>query len=125
MSFLQGWVTVFAWVAAAVLVPFLVGSQICGLLTLNYPGYTYHGWHTTLIAYGIMALPLAANLIGKQTLEPIEIVGAILHVLFFIGFVATIVTLGGRNDAEYVFTATSGGASGWENSGVSLIRCDV
>jgi len=49
----------------------------------------------------------------------LEILGAILHFIFFIIIVVVLITLGGRNSARYVFTADSGGASGWENPGVA------
>lgn len=131
VSFLQGWLTVsldrktddlfakndqvFAWVASATLLPYFVGSQILGLVILNYPNYVYEGWHTTLIGYAIVAVPLLFNIFARRLLKAIEIIGAVLTVLFFIVFVVVLVALGNRNSAEYVFTANSGGVSGWTN----------
>lgn len=106
---------VFAWIAAATLLPFFTGSQICGLLILNYPNYVYHGWHTTLIGYATVLIPLIFNIFARKTLRAIEIIGALLHTIFFVVFVVVLITLGGRNSAKYVFTANSGGVSGWEN----------
>jgi amino acid transporter len=106
---------VFAWIAAATLLPYFTGSQICGLVILNYPHYIYKGWHVTLIGYATVAVPLIFNVFARRTLKPIEIIGAILHTIFFIVFVVVLITLGGRNSAEYVFTANSGGISGWKS----------
>jgi amino acid transporter len=108
-------VQVFAWIAAATLLPYFTGSQICGLVILNYPDYVYKGWHVTLIGYATVFIPLIFNIFARKTLKAIEIIGAILHTIFFVVFVVVLITLGGRNSAEYVFTANSGGVSGWEN----------
>lgn len=110
---------VFAWIAGTAITPFGIGSQICGLLMLNYPHtYVQKGWHTTLIAYATMILPLVANVYARKALKPIEFVGVILHFSLFVVFVVVLITLGGRNSAKYVFTANSNGVSGWENNGV-------
>ena len=108
-------IQVFAWIAAATLLPYFTGSQICGLVILNYPNYVYKGWHVTLIGYATVLIPLVFNIFARKTLKAIEIIGATLHTIFFVVFVVVLITLGGRNSAEYVFTANSGGVSGWEN----------
>ena len=106
---------VFAWIAAATLLPFFTGSQICGLLILNYPDYVYKGWHVTLIGYATVLIPLIFNIFARKTLKAIEIIGAILHTIFFVIFVVVLITRGGRNSAKYVFTANSGSVSGWDS----------
>ncbi|KAK6418895.1 hypothetical protein LTR81_007958 [Elasticomyces elasticus] len=118
-SFLQGWLTVFAWIASSTIPPFFCGSQINGLIILNYPNYIYKGWHTTLLAYAVILLPLLCNIFARWILKMIEIVGAILHFVFFVVLVVVLITLGGRNSARYVFTADSGGVSGWESPPVA------
>lgn len=87
-------------------------------MILNYPDYIYEGWHTTLIGYATVLIPLIFNIYARTTLRAIEIIGAILHIIFFIVFVVVLITLGGRNSAEYVFTANSGGVSGWESPAI-------
>ena len=87
-------------------------------MIINYPDYVYKGWHTTLIGYATVAVPLVFNIFARKTLKPIEYVGVALHFMFFIIFVVVLATLGGRNSASYVFTANSGGVSGWTNPGV-------
>lgn len=84
---------------------------------MNYPEYVYKGWHTTLLGYATMIIPIAFNIAARRTLRPIEIVGAVLHTVFFVAFVAVLISLGGRNSASYVFTADSGGVSGWTSPG--------
>ena len=107
----------FAWIATATIIPFFIGSQVLGLVILKYPEYMneYKGWHATLTGYAITAIPLVFNIFARKTLKAIEIVGAILTMTFFIVFVVVLVALGGRNSAEYVFSADSGGVSGWKN----------
>lgn len=108
-------IQVFAWIAAATILPYFTGSQICGLVILNYPSYVYKGWHTTLIGYATIIVPFIFNIFARKTLRTIEIIAAILHTIFFIIFVVVLCTLGGRNSAEYVFTANSGNVSGWKD----------
>ena len=109
---------VFAWIAAATLLPYFTGSQICGLVILNYPNYVYKGWHATLIGYATILIPFVFNIFARKTLRPIEVIGAIIHFAFFVVFVSVLPALGGRNSAEYVFTANSGGVSGWDNPAI-------
>jgi choline transport protein len=87
------------------------------LVILNYPNYVYKGWHVTLIGYATILIPLAFNIFARKTLKPIEIIGAVLHTIFFIVFVVVLICLGGRNSATFVFTEDSGGISGWTNPG--------
>jgi choline transport protein len=70
-----------------------------------------------LIGYATILIPLAFNIFARKTLKPIEIIGAVLHTIFFIVFVVVLICLGGRNSATFVFTEDSGGISGWTNPG--------
>jgi choline transport protein len=75
-SFLQGYQTVFAWMCSATLLPYFTGSQITGLLILNYPdSYVYHGWHCTLIGYATIAGVLLFNVFARRFIRMIEVLG--------------------------------------------------
>ena len=114
-SFIQGWLTVWAWNVSATLLPFFTGSQILGLVTFNHPDYVYKGWHALLIAYATILIPLIANLFARRLLKPIEIFGAVWHFISLVTIVVVLIALGGRNSASFVFTGNSGNISGWEN----------
>ena len=118
-SFIQGWLTVWAWNVSTTLLPFFTGAQILGLVFLSHPTYVYQGWHATLVGYATIVIPLVANLFARQLLKPIEYFGAFWHFMSLIVISVVLITRGGRNSAEFVFTADSGGISGWTNSYVS------
>ena len=114
-SFIQGWLTVWAWTVSSTLLPFFTGSQIPGLVSLSHPNYIFQGWHATLVGYASILVPLIANLFARRLLKPIEIFGALWHFIALITISAVLIALGGRNSAEFVFTGNSGGISGWES----------
>ena len=55
---LQGWITVFSWIAICATLAFLIGTQIEGLLILNDSTYFPKGWHGTLLAWDVLFLPM-------------------------------------------------------------------
>ena len=114
-SFIQGWLTVWAWIVSTTLLPFFTGAQVLGLVSLSHPNYVYQGWHATLVGYGSILIPLVANLFARRLLKPIELFGVLWHFIALITISAVLIVLGGRNSAEFVFTGSSGGISGWEN----------
>ena len=48
----------------------------------------------------------------------VEIAGGILHVVFFVVSIVTLVVMSTRSTAEFVFTESFFGQSGWESEGV-------
>ena len=72
----------------------------------------------TLLAWAILALPLLCNVYARRILAPVEIIGGIAHIILFIVFVTTLCVMARRSTAEFVFTETITGISGWKNSGV-------
>ncbi|KAK5051421.1 hypothetical protein LTR84_003073 [Exophiala bonariae] len=115
ITWMQGWVTWFAWVSA------LAGSTsgeaaiLQGLIAANFPGYTPERWHLTLIMW---ALLVSVGLINTYTfwiIPWLELTAGILHVILFIIFVVVLVTLSPRHDADFVFFRESI-LSGWERS---------
>ncbi|KAK3083589.1 hypothetical protein LTR53_020139, partial [Teratosphaeriaceae sp. CCFEE 6253] len=75
-GYLQGWLTTFAWNAACALNPFLMGSMIQGCIILCNETYVPQGWHTTLLAYASMALPIFCNIYARRLIAPLEIASA-------------------------------------------------
>lgn len=117
-GFIQGYLTVFAWNFACALNPFLMGGMIQGCITLCNESYVPQGWHTMLLSWASMALPIFCNLYARRILAPLEIAAAILHVLGFIVFVVVLVVMARRSTPEFVFNTAFYGQSGWENQGV-------
>ncbi len=51
------------------------------------------GWHGTLLAWAILALPLFCNIWARRILAPLEVLGGIVHVALFIVFVVVLVAM--------------------------------
>lgn len=117
-GYLQGWLTTFAWNAACALNPFLMGAMIQGCIILCNDSYVPQGWHTTLLAYASMAVPIFCNLYARRLIAPLEIVSAILHVLLLIVFVVVLTVMARRSTADFVFQTSFYGINGWSNEGI-------
>ena len=113
-----GWITVFAWLAGAATSPFIVATQLQGIVILNYPTYVAERWHSTLIMWAVLAVPVIINIYARRLLAPVEVVGGICHLMFLPAILVTLICLAPRSDAAFVFTDFVSGLSGWSNDGV-------
>ncbi|THC94031.1 hypothetical protein EYZ11_006503 [Aspergillus tanneri] len=118
LSFIQGWVTMFSSWANVATSPFLVGTQIQALVIQNHPEYVRKSWHATLIIWAVLLVPLAVNIYARRLLSSVEVIGGIIHILFFPAVLVTLIVLGSRNSSEFVWTYFENSASGWQNDGV-------
>ena len=98
-------------------VTFLEGTIVQGLIALNDETYIPQGWHGTLLAYAILAIPLFANIFARRVLAPLEIMGGIVHIALFVVFVAVLVAMSPRSSSHFVFETTFTGQSGYSNAG--------
>ena len=77
----KGWLGVLGWQVGVAFSSFIGGTQIQGLLVLNYPdSYIYHRWHGTLLAIAILAFAVVFNTLFAQKLHLVEGCILILHV---------------------------------------------
>ena len=97
---------------------FLLGTQIQGLIIFNNPDYVPKQYHGTLLGWAILGIPVLCNIFTVKILEPLEIIGAVANVVFFIAITLTLAILAPRSSASFVFTDTISGLSGWSNVGV-------
>lgn len=113
-----GWITVFAWISTVAIAPFLVATQIQGLLILNDDEYVPERWHLTLLMFAIMLVPLVVNIFARRLLAPVEILGGIFHIIFVPAILVPLVLLAPRNPSSFVWDGFISGISGWKNDGV-------
>lgn len=92
---------------------FLNGQIIQVLILLNNATYIPEAWHGTLAAWAVLAIPLLCNIFGRRVLAPLEVLGGIVHIGLFVVFVAVLVALSPRSSADFVFTETITGLSGY------------
>lgn len=118
ITWMQGWITVFAWQATATSVTYLTATQIQGLMILNYPDYLPQRWHGTLLMIAIVAVFFVTNVYGIRLLPAIELLGGISHVAFFVALLVALVVLAPKSSATFVFTDLEN-AGGWSSNGVS------
>jgi choline transport protein len=61
-SWITGWVSVLAWIAATATPAFLGATILQGLFVLNDPdGYVYERWHGTLLYFAIILLAVVVS----------------------------------------------------------------
>lgn len=118
---IQGWITVFGWMAVVASPAFLVGTIAQGLIVLNNENYVPQNWHGTLLTWALLAIPAFCNIFARKILSTIEIIGGITHTLFWVIWIVVLLTMARRSSREYVFEETYSGAQfgGWSNQGVS------
>ncbi|ORY19759.1 GABA permease [Clohesyomyces aquaticus] len=116
---MQGWITVFAWICSCTSNPALISNIVVGLAIFNNPEYVPQRWHVTLIMWAITIFPFLGNFWFRKLLNPLEAVGAICHVVFFIVSIITLVVLAQRSTVEYVFHTLTHDVSGWTNPAVA------
>ncbi|KAF2467217.1 amino acid transporter [Lindgomyces ingoldianus] len=116
---MQGWITVFAWICSCTSNPALISNVVVGLAIFNNPEYTPQRWHVTLIMWAITIFPFLGNFWFRKLLNPLEAVGAICHVVFFIVSIITLVVLAQRSSVDFVFKTLTNDVSGWTNPAVA------
>ena len=98
--------------------PFVSAQAVQGLIILNSDTYVPKRWHSTLLMWAFLTIPVLCNVFGRKLLKAVEIVGGVLHVIFFIVTVTTLAVMSERSTAKFVFTESFFGHSGWNNQGV-------
>ncbi|EXJ73243.1 uncharacterized protein A1O5_03003 [Cladophialophora psammophila CBS 110553] len=120
MSFIVGWLCVLGWQTGAANTAFLAGTQIQGLVILNYPDYTPERWHGTLLTFAVASFSVFFNTFLVKKLPLVEGIVLIIHVFGFFGVLITLWVLGPRGNASDVFT-TFNNYGGWSSDGLSAI----
>lgn len=109
------------WQTGITSVAFLAGTQIQGLLVLNYPDtYTFERWHGTLLVIAVSCFAVIFNTVAAKQLPMIEGLVLILHVFGFFAILIPLWVLAPRNSASDVFTQFSN-SGGWSNLGLSCL----
>lgn len=115
----QGWITVFAWMACSTSYPAIVASQAVNLAAFNHPTYVPERWHVTLCMWASTLLPFVGNLFLPKFINPFEMAGAVAHVLSFLVGIITLLAKAKKSPAEYVFQTLTNDVSGWTNPAVA------
>lgn len=119
ITWIQGWVTWFSWIAITAGTTNVLGNIVTTLVGVQYPDYHSKSWHILLIMYGFLLVIGLLNQFAFWIIPWMEMAAGVLHVILFITFVAVLSALGQRNSADFVFFEKAN-ASGWQNDFVSF-----
>ena|SRR5579871_3676059 len=97
-----------------------VANMTEALVVFNNPSYNPATWHVAMFMWTFTLIPLVFNLYFRHILNTLEMIGAVLHVVFFIVTIITLTTMAERSTVDYVFKTITTGVSGWTNPGVSF-----
>ncbi|MCJ1300433.1 hypothetical protein MMC08_003230, partial [Hypocenomyce scalaris] len=65
-SYITGWLTSIAWVAALATGSIFVGTILQGLIILDNPNYEPHQWHGTLLCWAVLTVAVFVNTVPKK-----------------------------------------------------------
>ncbi|KAF5676562.1 choline permease [Fusarium heterosporum] len=119
-SWLAGYISTLGWISLAGSAPFLAGTQIQGLIVLNYPEtYVFERWHGTMLFWLILVASAAVSVLCNNALPLIEKLTLVLHVGLFIIIIVTVAVVSpSKHTPKFVFT-TFENNSGWSNDAVA------
>lgn len=118
ITWVQGWMTWFAWISLLASVANVTAYILQGIVTFNYPDYIPERSHLTLVIFAMLVIQCLMNMYTFFLIPWIELAAGILHVVLFIIFVVVLLTTAPRHSADFVFFESST-SSGWSNSFVS------
>lgn len=120
LSYIIGWLCVLGWQAGTASSCFLAGTEIQGLVILNYDNYEPQRWHGTLMAIAAIALCALFNTILAKRLPVVEGVVLILHVAGFFAILIPLWILAPRSSSKDVWTKVED-AQGWGSKGLASL----
>lgn len=119
ITWLQGWMTWFAWISLLASVANFTAYIIQGIVSENYPTYVPQRWHLTLMIIAMLLIQALMNMYTFRLIPWIEALAGVLHVVLFIIFIGVLWgTAPTRHSANFVFLEGSA-YSGWNSRYVS------
>jgi hypothetical protein len=109
-----------SWQSGQASGPFLVGTIIQGILTVNDPNYNPANWQGTLFVFAVVLVIFILNVWGNDIMPIINNILLVGHVFGWMAIIITLWILSPRNTAEVVFTQFTNGG-GWNSMGLALM----
>jgi choline transport protein len=119
ITWVQGWVTWFSWIAITAGTSNVIANIVTTLITVNNPTYESKPWHLLLIMYGFLLVLGGLNQFAFWLIPWIEMAAGLCHIILFVVFATVLATLGQRHSLDFVFFEKAN-ASGWNNDFVSF-----
>ncbi|RYN15833.1 hypothetical protein AA0119_g13440 [Alternaria tenuissima] len=118
-GFIQGWITVIAWVCSCAGAFSFMSNTLSGLIIFNNPNYEPEDWHSTLFLIAFFSVPLVLNFWSRKIINYLEIIGGIFHVVLFVAIITILCICAKRSTPGYVFMTLHTDA-GWTDSVVAF-----
>jgi choline transport protein len=121
ITWMQGWITWFAWISALGGSTSSEANILLGLVTTNYPDtYVYKPWHLTMVIIAQLFVVGLINMYAFRVVPYMELGAGILHVILFFIFMIVLLATSPKpfSSASFVFTNTQVN-SGWSSQYVS------
>ncbi|KAF2719257.1 amino acid transporter [Polychaeton citri CBS 116435] len=119
LSYAVGWASVLGWQIAVVATAFQAGTQIQGLLVLNYPSYAFERWHGTLLVIAVVVWDVIFTTIFHKRLPVIEVALLVFHTIGFFCVLIPLLVLGDKATHKQVWGTFFD--SGWGSYGTSSL----
>lgn len=118
ITWLQGWMTWFAWISLLAGVANFTAYIIQGIAIMNYESYVPERWHLTLIIIAMLLVQALMNQFTFRLVPWIEACAGVLHIALFFVFIGVLLALAPKHSADFVFLESSS-SSGWSDGFVS------
>jgi amino acid transporter len=118
-GFLQGWITVIAWLCSMAGAFSVMSNTLSGLIIFNNPTYQPKSWHGTLFLITSVVICLSPNLRLRRIINYLESIGGFLHVVNFVVVIVTLLSLAKKSTPKFVFKTLHTG-SGWKSPGTAF-----
>ncbi|KAM3506589.1 hypothetical protein MY11210_007487 [Beauveria gryllotalpidicola] len=119
LSYVVGWLGVLGWQTLTTSIAFQAGTEIQGLLALNYDSYVVARWHGTLFVMAIIVFAFVFNTLLASRLNLVEGAILVVHIFGFFCILVPLWVLAPRTPSSIVWTQFHDG--GWNNTGLSTL----
>lgn len=121
LSWIAGWVTIWAWILSALAGLFANTLLLQSYIILFSKDYVYQRLHTSLMLVAFATWCAVVSIFGIKLLHRLTFLGIILHIGGYLTtMIYLLVAVRPKNSATYVFTDLAN-LSGWKSDGVSIL----
>ncbi|KAM3434969.1 hypothetical protein MY4824_005122 [Beauveria thailandica] len=114
-----GWLGVLGWQTLVTSIAFQAGTEIQGLLALNYDSYVFERWHGTMFVMAIIVFAFVFNTLLASRLNLVEGAILVVHIFGFFCMLVPLWVLAPRTPSRIVWTQFHDG--GWNSTGLSTL----
>lgn len=118
-SYIIGWLTSLAWIAAVATESLFAGTMIQGLIVLDNPDYVEKRWQGTLLTWLVIALAIFINVAIPNWLPRFEVFILVFHLAGFIAILVTLLVMTPNIGSNASVWLTNLNEGGWSTQGLS------